>query len=296
MSKDKDAAESSKNKSQVHMVGAKSGNKSEKSKSLKVNTKGFKKNSKSDKTCFHCGKKGHFIKECRYKKKEDKRSGSSSKTNKANLVNDEDHVAVVTEVNAIVATNSDFFIDSGATIDICNNKFANGLDRDRVFVSQPWLFHKALLVLREYDGNQPPEEFLFDSCPFWIKVFGVPFKLMNEKVGIAIEESLGNVLDIDPITERYLRIRVDVDLRCPFKNGMTLSAQTGDVEVDFFFEKRPDYYWHASTVEADGVCAVVFEKSAEVVSRLVTCPVERRLGEEVVSRPGVEVVGDIQGV
>ncbi|OMP08751.1 Zinc finger, CCHC-type [Corchorus olitorius] len=122
MSKDKDAVESSKNKSQVHMVGAKSGNKSDKSKGLKVNTKGFKKNIKSDKSCFHCGKKGHFIKECRYKKKEDKRSGSSSKTNEANIVKDEDYVIVVTEVNAVVAANSDFFIDSGATIYICNNK------------------------------------------------------------------------------------------------------------------------------------------------------------------------------
>ncbi|OMO97119.1 Integrase, catalytic core [Corchorus capsularis] len=122
MSKDKDAAESSKNKSQVHMVGAKFGNKSDKSKSLKVNNKGFKKNSKSDKTCFHCGKKGHFIKECRYKKREDKKSGSSSKTNEANIVKDEDYVAVVIEVNAVVAASSDFFIDSGATIHICNNK------------------------------------------------------------------------------------------------------------------------------------------------------------------------------
>ncbi|OMO65433.1 Reverse transcriptase, RNA-dependent DNA polymerase [Corchorus capsularis] len=85
VSKNKDAAESSKNK--VLM------------------------NNKSDKTCFHYGKKGHFIKEC----------WSSSKTNEANIVKDEYYV-VVTEVNAVVATNSDFFIDSSATIHICNNK------------------------------------------------------------------------------------------------------------------------------------------------------------------------------
>ncbi|OMO94271.1 Reverse transcriptase, RNA-dependent DNA polymerase [Corchorus capsularis] len=85
MSKDKDAVESTKNKSQVHMVGAKSGNKSDKYKNLK---------------------------ECHYKKKEDKRSDSTSKTN----------VAVVTELNTVVAANSDFFIDCGVTIHICNNK------------------------------------------------------------------------------------------------------------------------------------------------------------------------------
>ncbi|OMO68772.1 hypothetical protein COLO4_29419 [Corchorus olitorius] len=258
-------------------------------------------------------------------------------------------------------------------------QFETGLDRDRVFVSQPWLFHKALLVLREYDGIQTPEEFLFDSCPFWLKVFGVPFKLMNEKVGIAIGESMGNVLDIDPITERYLRIRVDVDLRCPFEKGTILSTATGDVEVDFFFEKRPDYCWVCGRVDhqeddcAEGIAqikeqgfsirkykpeessprclvkttvsnvgqsgsrgpsrgkgtqgapsssflasgrqgafrnhvdsmllqsrpvarALQFqEKSVEVVSRLVTSPMERGLGEEVVARRGIEAVGENQG-
>ena len=164
MSKDKDNAESSMNKTQIHMVGAKSGNKSEKSKNLKANNNtGFKKNSKKEKTCYHCGKKGHFIKECRYKKKENKKSGSSSntKTNEANVMEiDEDFVAVITEVNAVSAANSDFFIDSGATVHICNNKdlFNTYVEEDsEVFMGNQAavrVFGKGSIVLNFTSGQK----------------------------------------------------------------------------------------------------------------------------------------------
>ncbi|OMO69828.1 hypothetical protein CCACVL1_19238 [Corchorus capsularis] len=105
------------------------------------------------------------------------------------------------------------------------------------------------LIGKEYDGEQQLETMVFDSCPFWVNVHGVPFKMLNEKVRVAIGETMGNVLDIKPITGRSLRIRIDMDLRLPFKNGTTLSASTWDVDISFVYDKQPDHCWVCGRVD-----------------------------------------------
>ena len=129
----KEKAMNSNVNSHVNAIGSnsgKSGNKFVKYQNkLKVQkTGGFKKfNNKKNKACFHCGKKGHYIKDCRIKIAEDKRNkdNSSGQSAQANIVVKEDmnFVAMVTELN--MATNAgtmDWFLDSGATIHVCNNK------------------------------------------------------------------------------------------------------------------------------------------------------------------------------
>ncbi|XP_072074086.1 uncharacterized protein [Arachis hypogaea] len=90
----------------------------------------FSKDSKQDKKrqreCYHCHKKGHYIKECRLLKKE---------APKTNLVEEKDliamvaekvqnmHIGMVTEVN--IATQGkllEWRLDSGATIHVCNDR------------------------------------------------------------------------------------------------------------------------------------------------------------------------------
>ncbi|OMO58663.1 reverse transcriptase [Corchorus capsularis] len=106
-------------------------------------------------------------------------------------------------------------------------QFPDVLDRDRVLVSQPWLFHKALLVLRAFDGVQHPDTFTFDTFRFGLLGEG-----------------------------RYLRIRVDMDLQCPLKLESTLSFPDGESEVTFDYEKKPDYCW---------VCGLIDHQETECV-------------------------------
>ncbi|XP_008779653.1 uncharacterized protein LOC103699411 [Phoenix dactylifera] len=71
-----------------------------------------KENNKKKKkgACHFCKKKGHYIKECRLKKKKDQ----------ANTV-EESLVAVITEVN-LVSHNAGCWVDIGATRHICSDK------------------------------------------------------------------------------------------------------------------------------------------------------------------------------
>ena len=83
---------------------------------------------KTSKACFHCGKKGHFKRDCRLLKKQ-----KIEKSAKANLVEQDDteliamisdaHISMITEVNMATGTKStDWWYDSGATVHVCNNK------------------------------------------------------------------------------------------------------------------------------------------------------------------------------
>ena len=101
-------------------------------KSFKPNKKTFKKtNSNKDKkgrACFHCGKKCHYVRECRFLKNEMKEKELN--TSEANVVDEivamvsEMQISMITEVHMAnaVENSSEWWYDSGATIHVCNNK------------------------------------------------------------------------------------------------------------------------------------------------------------------------------
>ncbi|OMP06477.1 hypothetical protein CCACVL1_01552 [Corchorus capsularis] len=187
-------------------------------------------------------------------------------------------------------------------------QYANVLERDRVSVSQLWLFHKALLVLREFDGVQQSESIEFDTCPFWVKAFGIPFQMVNERVGTVVGESMRRVLDVDANSGRYLRIRIDMDLQRPFKTVSTLTYQDGEAEIKFDYEKRPDYCWVCGLVdhqESDYAVAVAMKiengfviqkykpdksKSSFVMGRASVSLVQRQRRGGAINRQGSQSV------
>jgi hypothetical protein len=101
-------------------------------KSFRQNKKIIKKtNSNKDKkgrVCFHCGKKGHYIRECRFLKNQMKEKELN--TSEANVVDEivamvsEMQIGMITEVHMASAAenSSEWWYDSGATIHVCNNK------------------------------------------------------------------------------------------------------------------------------------------------------------------------------
>ncbi|XP_077237233.1 uncharacterized protein LOC143878903 [Tasmannia lanceolata] len=78
-------------------------------------TNSSSKKFKSDKACWKCGKNGHFKKQCRVYLKE------KEAKNQANLVQNEDIVAVISEVN-MINDDVDWWVDSGATKHVARNK------------------------------------------------------------------------------------------------------------------------------------------------------------------------------
>ncbi|KAB2635301.1 S2-RNase [Pyrus ussuriensis x Pyrus communis] len=101
----------------------------DKGKFKKINSNNNQKNANG--VCYHCGKKCHYIRDCRHIKASEE---YANKTNNANMVENSGidnivamvsmmHIGMVTELNMAVAIkSSDWWLDSGATIHMCNDK------------------------------------------------------------------------------------------------------------------------------------------------------------------------------
>ena len=111
-------------------LGNKSGFKSKYAELSNENTTNNKKN----KSCFFCGKKGHFKKECRFYKKLKMEENAGNKK-KANVVEKPPspaeiiamvaglNISMITECNmAMMNKTTDWWYNSGATVHICNDR------------------------------------------------------------------------------------------------------------------------------------------------------------------------------
>ncbi|OMO50714.1 Endonuclease/exonuclease/phosphatase [Corchorus capsularis] len=110
--------------------------------------------------------------------------------------------------------------------------FEDELEKDRVFVNQPWSFNKALLALNDYDGFEAPERIPFEITPFWVRIYGLPIRMMNEKIAVAVGEAVGPVLEADEECGRFLGLESRRELGKPVKKySRSLKAESLNVRT-----------------------------------------------------------------
>ena len=125
--------------------------------------------------------------------------------------------------------------------------FDNETEKDRVFQNQPWSFNKSLIVFKEFDGHTRPDNVNMDWCNFNVQIHGLPLNLMNEKIGVILGESMGEVEDVECDEKqvawgRYLKVRVSINTSKSLKKGKMLSVPSGGrVLAMFCYEHLPDF-------------------------------------------------------
>ncbi|OMO51274.1 reverse transcriptase [Corchorus capsularis] len=113
-----------------------------------------------------------------------------------------------------------------------------------------------------------------EVCPFWLRIYGLPINMMNEKIGIAVGEAVGPVLEFDEDWGRYLRIRIQMNLSQSLKAGTIVYAPSDELYVDFRYEKLLDYCWICGLldhIDNDCLVAVSLRKNHLSVKKKYTC-------------------------
>lgn len=70
-------------------------------------------------------------------------------------------------------------------------------DKERIVSGQPWSFDCHLITLTCLKEDQQPSELTFTSCPFWVRVYDVPFGKREPALAKKIRDSMGGFLEFD---------------------------------------------------------------------------------------------------
>ncbi|XP_075649855.1 uncharacterized protein LOC142620359 [Castanea sativa] len=111
----------------------------------------------------------------------------------------------------------------------------------------PWSFDKRLVMVKRFTNDASLENVLFQRSPFWIRVFNIPIRSMNAKVGRYIANEIGVPLLVDGPKSGlawgpFLCIRVDIDITKPLMRGKMLQVEGMEEGwVHFKYERLPIY-------------------------------------------------------
>ncbi|XP_042941294.1 uncharacterized protein LOC122275977 [Carya illinoinensis] len=122
--------------------------------------------------------------------------------------------------------------------------FDNQKDKQRVLDGKPWLFDNQLLLLKPFDGFTLPQKMNFDYEAFWVHLNNLPLACMNLEVGTQIGKTIGNVKEVDVREDgigwgRYLRVKIELDLRKSIARGRTANVLGSKIWVPLSYEKLP---------------------------------------------------------
>lgn len=61
----------------------------------------------------------------------------------------------------------------------------------------PWRFDKALLLMREFDGEKV-KDICLKEANFWVRIHDLPLMARNEFVGKEVGKSFGEIVKVGP--------------------------------------------------------------------------------------------------
>lgn len=102
----------------------------------------------------------------------------------------------------------------------------------------PWSFEGPTLLLKWWELGMIARTVTFQSIPFWLQIWGLPFDLINEEAATNIGGGLGRMVEVDtkPFSLKqacFLRVRVEIPLDKPICRGGFVSSPDGGQTKDW---------------------------------------------------------------
>ena len=126
-------------------------------------------------------------------------------------------------------------------------KFNSQYQMEWVEKNGPWNFDNNLLLMCRWKKGLFVTNISFTHSPFWVQVWGLPFKNMFEEVGRDLGNRLGKYIEIDKrswLSEqaKFMRIRVDLPIDRPLRRGANIVNLEGEkFWVTFMYERLPTF-------------------------------------------------------
>ena len=122
-------------------------------------------------------------------------------------------------------------------------QFYHWRDLAKVMEGRPWCFDNMLVLLKEADGDEQPDQVNLQHSPFWIRLKNLPFNMRSDDVVKALIGNMGEILDMEEDAlgiGRYRRVKVMLDVSNPLRRYRKVRDRKGqELQVDFAYERLP---------------------------------------------------------
>nr|POE70515.1 hypothetical protein CFP56_22915 [Quercus suber] len=121
-------------------------------------------------------------------------------------------------------------------------------DVRRAWDKRPWTVKGEHLILKRFCSDISVSEVDFSTTEFWIQIHGLPLNRRSKENVLKIGSIAGKALDTDligpgsRIWSKSVRVRVELDIRCPLVPGFPLEMDNLPVLwIPFKFEKLGNF-------------------------------------------------------
>ena len=122
-------------------------------------------------------------------------------------------------------------------------QFYHWRDMAKVMEGRPWCFDNMIVLLKEAEGDEQPDQVTLHHSPFWVRLKNLPFNMSSNDVVKALICNMGEILEIEEDVlgvGRYRRVKVMLDVFNPLRRYRKLRDKKGkEMQVDFAYERLP---------------------------------------------------------
>ena len=124
-------------------------------------------------------------------------------------------------------------------------KFSSKYQLEWVEKCGPWSFDNNLLLLCRWKKGLTSTNISFTYSPFWVQIWGLPFKHMSQEIGKDIGSKIGRFIEVHKRSWQYdqakfMRVRVDLEIDKPLRRGAYITSSDGErLWLSFKYERLP---------------------------------------------------------
>lgn len=134
-------------------------------------------------------------------------------------------------------------------------EFGSKVDLDRVLDGSPWTVGNKVALIQKFDPSLRPTDISFDLMPVWVRIYNLPFGLMNKDWGMLLAGKIGNAEKVEVDAQNrawgpYLRARVKIEVWKPLRRCVSIFSNKRQKQewYDVRYERLPNYCYSCGII------------------------------------------------